>query len=80
MRTFSIKSRLAQAMLNEIVHRVKARRRKEAFTLVEMLVVIAIIGILAALLLPALTGGKERAKRILCETQLQQMGIAKVAS
>ena len=76
MRTFSIKSRLAQAMLNEIVHRVKARRRKEAFTLVEMLVVIAIIGILAALLLPALTGGKERAKRILCETQLQQMGIA----
>ncbi|HEX4351059.1 MAG TPA: type II secretion system protein [Verrucomicrobiae bacterium] len=73
---FAIKSGLAQAMLDEIVQRVKAERRKEAFTLVEMLVVIAIIGILAALLLPALTGGKERAKRILCETQLQQMGVA----
>jgi len=76
MRTFSIKPGLAQAMLDELVHRVKARQQEKAFTMVEMLVVIAIIGILAALLLPALTGGKERAKRILCETQLQQMGIA----
>ena len=44
--------------------------------MVEMLVVIAIIGILAALLLPALAGGKKRATRILCENQLQQVGIA----
>lgn len=44
--------------------------------MVEMLVVIAIIGILAALLLPALAGGEKRAKRIVCETQLQQIGLA----
>jgi type II secretory pathway pseudopilin PulG len=43
--------------------------------MVEMLVVIAIIGILAALLLPALTGGKQRAKRIVCESQLREIGI-----
>jgi prepilin-type N-terminal cleavage/methylation domain-containing protein/prepilin-type processing-associated H-X9-DG protein len=51
-------------------------RRESAFTLVEMLVVIGIIGILAALLLPALSKSEGRAKRILCENNLQQMGIA----
>src|ERR1039457_5018027 len=53
-----------------------SNRQTSAFTLVEMLVVISIIGILAALLLPALTGSQMRAKRIVCESQLRQMGIA----
>jgi prepilin-type processing-associated H-X9-DG protein len=44
--------------------------------LVELLVVIAIIGVLAALLLPTLAGGKKRALRVVCERQLQQIGIA----
>jgi prepilin-type N-terminal cleavage/methylation domain-containing protein/prepilin-type processing-associated H-X9-DG protein len=58
------------------VRDVKSNSRADGFTMVELLVVIAIISILAALLLPALSGGKQRAKRIVCETQLQQIGIA----
>ena len=46
------------------------------FTLVEMLVVIAIIGILASLLLPAFSQAKLRAKRIACVNNLRETGLA----
>ena len=52
------------------------RRNARAFTLVEMLVVIAIIAVLAALLLPALIRGKQRAQRIQCINNLEQTGTA----
>jgi prepilin-type N-terminal cleavage/methylation domain-containing protein/prepilin-type processing-associated H-X9-DG protein len=47
-----------------------------AFTLIEMLVVIAVIGILAGLLLPALSRAKGTAQRAKCTSNLRQLGFA----
>ena len=49
---------------------------RDAFTLVELLVTVAIIAILAALLLPAISRGKRQAQSAACKNHLRQIGLA----
>lgn len=53
-----------------------AKRRHHAFSLIEILVVIAIISLLIALLIPGLSASRKRAKTSMCQSHLKAMGTA----
>ncbi len=49
---------------------------RQAFTLVELLVVVAIIGVLIGLLMPAIQAAREASRRAWCQNNLRQVGLA----
>jgi prepilin-type N-terminal cleavage/methylation domain-containing protein len=62
-----------------LTRRIRTLRRQclvRAFTLIEILVVVAIIALLVAVLLPALRLAREQAKRIACESNVRQLAQA----
>ncbi len=67
---------LMQSHLNELENMRQHRQLIRGFTLLEMLMVIAIIAVLIALLLPAIQQAREQARRTQCTNNMMQIGIA----
>src|SRR4051794_21702575 len=54
----------------------KNGKKSDAFSLIELLVVITILGVLSGIVLPALLVGKQRALNVYCQSNLHQLGVA----
>ena len=66
-------------MLCNVAHKqckLTSTRRRYAFTVVELLIAISIIGVLVGLLLPALMAAREASRRQHCANNLRQLGVA----
>ena len=61
---------------NTVIGRVIMSTRRSGFTVVEMLVVIAIIGIIMGLTLPAVMGSRARARQLECSNNLRHLATA----